>query len=49
VKIFDPRGRWLLDRQEARPYGEGSILREDSGSAAAGAQAAPAQPPGAPN
>jgi len=51
VKIFDPRGRWLLDRQEARPYGEGSILRDESGAAAGGADqaAAPVKPPGAPN
>lgn len=31
VHLFDPRGRWLLDRQEARPYGEGPILEESGG------------------
>ncbi len=31
VNIFDPRGRWLLDRQESRPYGEGAILKESAG------------------
>ena len=53
VKIFDPRGRWLLDRQEARPYGEGSVLGSDSDAAAEGAAgaggAAGAPPAAAPN
>ncbi len=51
VKIFDPRGRWLLDRQEARPYGEGSILGGEAagaGAEGAGADAAAAPPPAAP-
>jgi hypothetical protein len=51
VQIFDPRGRWLLDRQEARPYGEGAILHAEpvaaSADAAAGQAGAPARPPGA--
>jgi len=36
VNMFDPRGKWLLDKQEARPYGEGEIL-EGSGGGEAGA------------
>jgi hypothetical protein len=41
VQVFDPRGRWLLDHQEARPYGSAPILSEDAGGgdAAAGADA----------
>ena len=31
VRVFDPRARWLLDHQTARPYGEGPILGEDAG------------------
>jgi hypothetical protein len=38
VQLFDPRGDWLIVHQESRPYGEGSILGEESGGAA-GAQA----------
>jgi hypothetical protein len=26
VKVFDPRAEWLINHQEARPYGEGSLL-----------------------
>jgi hypothetical protein len=50
VQIFDPRGRWLLDHQEARPYGTGAILSDDAGGggeAAAGAGAGAAARPGA--
>ena len=39
VHVFDPRSTWLLDHEEARPYGKGSILAEDAdggGEAAAG-------------
>ena len=35
VRVFDPRATWLLDHQEARPYGEGSILSEEGGDEAA--------------
>jgi hypothetical protein len=38
VKVFDPHARWLIDHQESRPYGEGSIL--ESGAAAAGGEGA---------
>src|SRR5438270_1859454 len=31
VRVFDPRAEWLLNHQEARPYGEGSILPEEGG------------------
>lgn len=53
VQLFDPRGRWLLDKQEARPYGEGAILEDGSGGGgdAPKGDAAPPQgggQPGAP-
>jgi hypothetical protein len=44
AKVFDPRAEWLLNHQEARPYGTESILE----SGAAGADAAGAAPGGAP-
>ena len=31
VQVFDPRARWLLDHQEARPYGTAPILSESAG------------------
>ena len=33
VHVFDPRARWLIDHQEARPYGEASILGEEAAAA----------------
>ncbi len=35
--VFDPRATWLLNHQEARPYGQAPILTEESGSADAAA------------
>jgi hypothetical protein len=35
AKVFDPRAEWLLNHQEARPYGDESILSEGQGGAAA--------------
>jgi hypothetical protein len=29
VRVFDPRAKWLLDHQEARPYGQAPILGEE--------------------
>jgi len=46
-RVFDPRGKWLLNAQEARPYGKGQIIEDD----APAEPTAPAQgstPPGAP-
>jgi hypothetical protein len=50
--VFDPRGRWLIDHEEARPYGTGqldefrdALAGSSQTPAAAGAQAGPA--PGA--
>jgi len=37
VQVFDPRATWLLNHQEARPYGQAPILTEESGSAGAAA------------
>jgi hypothetical protein len=34
VRVFDPRATWLLNHQEARPYGVAPILTEESGGAA---------------
>jgi hypothetical protein len=54
VQFFDPRAEWLIRHEQARPYGEGSILgAEEAGGAAAEAEAgqpAPAggAPPGGP-
>jgi hypothetical protein len=39
VQVFDPRATWLLNHQEARPYGTESILSEDSGRGEAAAAA----------
>lgn len=41
LNLFDPRAEWLIRHQEARPYGEGSILGGDADGAAAGGTAAP--------
>ena len=32
AKLFDPRGEWLLNHQEARPYGTKSILSDEGSS-----------------
>jgi hypothetical protein len=42
VQMFDPHARWLIDHQESRPYGEGSILAAagEGGEAAGGGAAA---------
>lgn len=48
VHLFDPKGRWLIDKQELRPYGEGAILDEggSGGGGGGGESAAPAAPEG---
>ncbi|AMV37468.1 CvpA family protein [Planctomyces sp. SH-PL62] len=48
VHLFDPRGKWLLDKQKARPYGEGEILDEGGGGEAAGGPEGPAGAGGGP-
>jgi len=48
VQFFDPRAEWLIRHQQARPYGEGTILgSEETGGAAAeaGAEAGEAGQP----
>ncbi|WP_422930396.1 hypothetical protein [Singulisphaera sp. PoT] len=48
AKVFDPRGEWLLQHQQARPYGTESVL-EDAGAAAEGAPSGgPTGPGGGP-
>ena len=47
ARVFDPRGRWLIDHQNARPYGDGFVPdpgAATAGGAAGGAPAAPGQP-----
>ncbi len=36
AKVFDPQAEWLIQHQEARPYGTESVLGGDSGEAAEG-------------
>jgi hypothetical protein len=51
VKVFDPRAEWLINHEQARPYGDESILGTDEGGGegeaaaakAAGRRGAPAQ------
>jgi hypothetical protein len=45
AKVFDPRAEWLLLHQEARPYGNESILSEEGGGGGAAAPAAGGQAP----
>jgi hypothetical protein len=53
VQFFDPRAQWLLRHQEARPYGDESVLGGEEAAAPAGAgeagdggQPAPGSQPG---
>jgi hypothetical protein len=49
TKVFDPRAEWLLNHQEARPFGEETVLSEEGGGGgAAGGAAAPADAQAAP-
>ncbi len=54
VKVFDPHAKWLIEHQDARPYGDDMVLSgtESSGGEAAageaGAQGAPAGGPARP-
>jgi|GEM_PF-406407 len=47
AKAFDPRGEWLLQHQQARPYGTESVLEDAAAAAPAAAGGAPGAP-GAP-
>jgi hypothetical protein len=51
LNLFDPRGEWLINHQNARPYGTETIPAEEGGGEAAGGgggeqAAAKAGPPG---
>jgi hypothetical protein len=46
VRVFDPRAEWLINHEQARPYGEGSIIGGEEGGAEGQAEAAPAARPG---
>ena len=54
VRVFDPRARWLIDHQEARPFGDSPVIEEASSAPAGGdatkGQGQPGMPgaPGAP-
>lgn len=48
AKVFDPRGRWLIDHQNARPYGDDFVPAAGSGAAEGGEGGAGAGPGGAP-
>jgi hypothetical protein len=46
VKVFDPRAKWLLEHQDARPYGDEMVLSAEGEAGEAGAgEAAPAGGP----
>ncbi len=52
VKVFDPRAKWLIEHQDARPYGDdadkvitGAEPGAEGAAAAAGAGGAPPGPP----
>lgn len=50
AKVFDPRGSWLIDHQNARPYGQGEVPEKEGGESApaggGGGQGGAAQPGG---
>lgn len=49
LRVFDPRAKWLLDHQEARPFGDSPIIEESTPAAGATAGATPpAGGPGGP-
>jgi len=37
IKLFDPRGEWLINHQNARPYGDETVPRTEESSGGAGA------------
>ena len=45
VHLFDPRGEWLLDHFEARPYGNERLLAEEGAGEGADGTAAEGTPP----
>jgi hypothetical protein len=38
ARVFDPRGRWLIDHEDARPFGSGQMdaMRKDAGGSEGG-------------
>jgi hypothetical protein len=44
VKVFDPRAEWLINHEQARPYGDESILGTDEGGGSGEGAAAKTQP-----
>jgi hypothetical protein len=48
VNVFDPRAEWLLNHQQVRPYGEGSVLPEEGTGEGAAEGEPPAPEGGAP-
>ncbi len=53
TRVFDPRGRWMIDHQNSRPHGDQTVPRSEAASSgaasggAAGAQGGAAGPGGA--
>jgi len=45
LQLFDPRAEWLIKHQDARPYGEGSVLSEESEAGGAAAEGEAGQAP----
>jgi len=45
AQVFDPRARWLLDHQDARPYGTETVLAEAPAAAGGAAPVPGANPP----
>ena len=47
-RSFDPEGKWLIDHQNARPYGDETVPPDEEatgkGAAGAGAGGAPGAP-----
>lgn len=48
AKVFDPKAEWLLNHQEARPYGDESIHEAEPGAEGGAAPGGAPVPPGAP-
>lgn len=48
IKLFDPDGNWLIDHQNARPYGDETVPPEEADDAGAGTAAPAAGGAGAP-
>jgi len=48
LKLFDPKGEWLINHQNARPYGTDTIPASEEAAGGEGGQAASGAPPAGP-